>query len=912
MRGSIRAHLWSLGVGIALLPGVPWAGAARPSAEAIAEAVRGLASPDAAARRKAQELLVRAGAAALPALQAAESCDADVVNRIARIVVAIRFGLDDDAPRVIAELVNQYRYGDGEAAAEAVAKLAGEREDGLRVLRAIAATTIPAPEPQQKPRRDDDDDRPQVEFGERVYQRVPDVARAGSFGELEWLLRIAAARGGDEPVCDLVTFHLLRGTLDAELARAEEALAAHAGQKGSPLAKKAASFVAYLYRAKGQIEKAREAAVRWGLDELADGLAAELGRWQDLREFRRDLTELGDDLGALGRVAAYHRVLGGRKLFESLAARIRACVEKRVEIVWPRAKAPLRRPRPRENAWPAAKVLVLNRRAEDAISILLDQSQVWCYQRAVGFLEQRQEFARAFEAVEKAKAAGGELAPWAEVWLAAFAARRDGPDKGRAALADVGRRAAERADWNQVRNVVEQERKLGFTKEAIEHTAAAIAAAAEKKDDDRGRNQPDADVFLNALFGARGKEAVALWPSIRPERPGEGEREALERLDGLLADRPAAPLLDALAAKAEGFAATLEPEPRAEFLDAVAEACARLGRTEQAIEWFERRCKVAAAPAPLMRIAELRVGQAKWAEAAAAFGRAWEAARDNPAPLYLQGWALGKAGHDAAGRAKRDLARLLPLGRDKVRRDLAHALAAHGLKEESIAEHALILITAPSTMQMPGDTYTLMDEHAYGQKDYARAALLIEREIFAVYELNWYFLEDDQYLGIPARAQLRRAHARLAEGKVEQAMEEARLCLDVLPACWDLALALVPELEKAGRVKEADELFGRVYDALDKACQFCPHSAATHNSLAWLAARCRRRLDAALEHARRAVELEPNSAAFVDTLAETHFQRGELDKAVEAGQRALDLGKDKYHRDQLDRFRSAREARKAH
>ena len=76
-----------------------------------------------------------------------------------------------------------------------------------------------------------------------------------------------------------------------------------------------------------------------------------------------------------------------------------------------------------------------------------------------------------------------------------------------------------------------------------------------------------------------------------------------------------------------------------------------------------------------------------------------------------------------------------------------------------------------------------------------------------------------------------------------------------------------------------------------------------HNSAAWMSACCRRNLDKALEHARKAVELTPSNAGNLDTLAEVHFQRGEKDRAIALQKRVIVLDPKKaYFRKQLRRI----------
>jgi tetratricopeptide (TPR) repeat protein len=79
-----------------------------------------------------------------------------------------------------------------------------------------------------------------------------------------------------------------------------------------------------------------------------------------------------------------------------------------------------------------------------------------------------------------------------------------------------------------------------------------------------------------------------------------------------------------------------------------------------------------------------------------------------------------------------------------------------------------------------------------------------------------------------------------------------------------------------------------------------------HNNLAWLFARCHRRLDDALQHALRAVELDPDNAAYLDTLAEAHFHLGDRDAAVRHSRLAVQRRpQDTTLQEQLRRFEQA-------
>ena len=125
----------------------------------------------------------------------------------------------------------------------------------------------------------------------------------------------------------------------------------------------------------------------------------------------------------------------------------------------------------------------------------------------------------------------------------------------------------------------------------------------------------------------------------------------------------------------------------------------------------------------------------------------------------------------------------------------------------------------------------------------------------------------------------------------------------MLPVVGDAAQYLA-----GPRERRLGESYARVSERYAKLCETYPQSGPLHNLYAWAAAKCRRQLDAALAHARRAVELQPTNTASIDTLAEAHFQRGEFAEAIVAMARCAELEpNERRHKEQLERFRKAQE-----
>jgi Flp pilus assembly protein TadD len=147
------------------------------------------------------------------------------------------------------------------------------------------------------------------------------------------------------------------------------------------------------------------------------------------------------------------------------------------------------------------------------------------------------------------------------------------------------------------------------------------------------------------------------------------------------------------------------------------------------------------------------------------------------------------------------------------------------------------------------------------------------------------------------------ALAAVDAGRFDEAQMHIQRALAAVPGDTRVAEDLVSRLEKAGRKDQADDVFRRVYQVYAETVAAFPQCALVHNNLAWTAARCGRRLDEALEHAQRAVELAPDTASYLDTLAEVCFRRGDRDAAVGHSRRAVQLRPDdETLQAQLNRF----------
>ncbi|MEK6237555.1 MAG: hypothetical protein N2C14_22850, partial [Planctomycetales bacterium] len=327
-------------------------------------------------------------------------------------------------------------------------------------------------------------------------------------------------------------------------------------------------------------------------------------------------------------------------------------------------------------------------------------------------------------------------------------------------------------------------------------------------------------------------------------------------------------------------------------LQAVGETCESAGLHELAGRCADLVLELGPSAAALIKRGGIHFDREEWKLAAERFRQAWEKDDKQTVALYLQGRSLVRGGDAKEGERLVKLAESLVLGDDAERHALVSALDDRGLSEDADRQREFIIRTGGFNSWQMNNARMHLGNRGHDSKNFQQAADYYERYMLGVLRTSSAFMRSTAYLVLPQAVYRAKAQASLKKGDVENAMKFARQSASYLPEDSKLPLEIVPELDRLGQTKEADELFELTYQALDGVIQKHPNAATRRNNAAWLAAQCNRRLPDALRHAESAVSLRPGHAGNLDTLAEVHFRLGNREKAVETIQRSLAIEPD--------------------
>jgi tetratricopeptide (TPR) repeat protein len=435
------------------------------------------------------------------------------------------------------------------------------------------------------------------------------------------------------------------------------------------------------------------------------------------------------------------------------------------------------------------------------------------------------------------------------------------------------------------------ELRAGMDDEALEDAANAL-------------NQPGGRSILAKYFPKHYGYSNLWWEFLRQQNPTQSSRETLITLQQLLrtsSKQPPLKVWEEVVTKAADKVGALDQAQRGQWLQMLAETCELNGRRDLALKY----AKDAAEELPTAGLTYGRLLDAdKQHEAAAAVClKVWELDVSQVLPLYHCGKSLIAAGKVEEGKQKLEMASLLCLDA-ATRRILAFALHERGFSEDALPHYELALRTGPPESWAASNAAENIG-NLISKTDPLRAADLWERLQLYLLTPNANPSEFEPLLDIGRLVHKTRARGLLEAGKKDEALAEMKLCEQISPGNIDLAEDMVPLLKAKGFADEADALYQRAYAVHGPLAEKFPDSPALRNNVAWLCAVSHQRLDEALTHAQKAVELSPNAPSYLDTLAEVHFHKGDRPKAVEFAKKVLELApSNKLFAERLKHFES--------
>lgn len=662
---------------------------------------------------------------------------------------------------------------------------------------------------------------------------------------------------------------LCRGNLNAVIARWSAR-----GEK-SPPDRIAQHVLAVLYRARGDFRAAKQFASHADDSLLLESILLAAGDWQGLgtsMRRRRDSPQRAAELAMLGAV-------------DHLAGNTAACNDD--------VRAMIAKITDDNEAAIAANALLLCGNPDQALRVFHDHHQ---WSAAFEVMAGRGQFDQAFELLASRQDDDSAAAMLLRIAGAKLAHQLGDAKQVDELLSAVAQRT-QSADKSQVFvALAQEERECGRTDAAWEHLAEAYAVA------------PDDSPLLwqlGSVFLGREDDLDwnGIWHLLLEIDPGAKRKQIFARLRSIY-DRTIS--IDELRALSRwnGHGPVRAPA-RSQLALEAARRIADGGDRNTAQNVVEAEARNTESPLIFQHLGDLAAEGKDWQQAAQWYQLAWQADRSQPLPLYLRGHALAEAGDVALAREADRLARSLSLADAWQRYRVTRALEARQFDEALAGEAEILRRTAPPMSVGSDVAARLAAEQAKNRGDYATEISLLHAMTVHLSAGAYRFRDPIAYLALPYRLHLAAALMALSSADDMAMNREIQACRDLVPDDITLAIELVPELEKHGHKAEAEDLFNQSLQTQQNLCDRYPQSAARHNQVAWLAAECGRELDNALSHARRAVELEPTKTAYLDTLAETHFKRGEYDDAITQIKKCIALEpKVRRHREQLEKFQS--------
>jgi tetratricopeptide (TPR) repeat protein len=249
--------------------------------------------------------------------------------------------------------------------------------------------------------------------------------------------------------------------------------------------------------------------------------------------------------------------------------------------------------------------------------------------------------------------------------------------------------------------------------------------------------------------------------------------------------------------------------------------------------------------------------------------------------------SLRAAGDESAALEHEKKAELLAMGETRALKQVGEAFALCGDFERARQWWQRAAEQCTNDQSSFFEIMEYLADDALAREDWKTAAALEEARTLQMAlpgrSLN---ILSSVYARHRLESDMLRAFARMGTDK-DPSVAKLQECLEAPFADVLLADYFFAPMRRSGLLAMHDEAFEKSWKKLTEIMARFPDGENTRNSAAWLASRANRRLDEAEEVSKHALEISPKQAAYLDTMAEIQFARGDRGKAVEFSARGL-------------------------
>ncbi|MCX7664875.1 MAG: hypothetical protein N2112_04960 [Gemmataceae bacterium] len=859
----------------------------------IRKAIEDLGSSKFVVREKASVFLESLGRRAEPFLEeAAKSRDQEVSQRARDILAKYEWGLYPDTPKEMAKLITDFRSGNVDTQIQVIRKLAKMRPIPVSTIFKLVGKVT--------------DEETKIiisaELANVVSKAVPELLIEADIQTAEKFLELTADLNA-QTAHNYAIFQYQTGKLD----RAIELW------KKKPKPKDQAHNVdlvlLHLYRMKKDWAEAKKIADKIPQQEFQFKVRWEANDWKGLLELNKDLPSL-----ELGEKATLYRLMGNVDKFRETLDELKKQLDgvEGDDLL----------------AEHLGRVLLINGYGNEAIKLLTEKRSArphFTFEILCAQGKYKEAFAFADQVKKEAKGENQStlLLDLSRAKILAQLGDRDG-------AIQLYRKLAEGNPQEGIEVILslilESADRAGLRRFAVEF----LCEICEKEP----HNQRLESLLLmgfNTLDRNRGEFLCLTYLSLRSQNKKETTAQTVARLFKLLEGTATKDDYEQAANAIERYRGTpMDQDPSPEWFHEhtrlrSAAQLLKLGQLhEKAKSLFEKAIDTKATATDLeiletrgVPAAQLPSGTRllyaeyllELKETKAALAQLSQLSRSlasDPLVAFLYGQTLLSEGREKEGKRLIEMAHLIPLADSDKRMKFSEDLAERGFHEEARKAINIIMETSWFNGVAEGNAHVRTARYLARKGDYQRAADLYEKDLAQMIFSTVSFVNAGSYLTIPQVIKTFRAQALLKEGKTDEAMKLIRDALDNHPRNVDLAIGLVPILDKQGNKKEANEIYNIVKKSYEDLIKDYPNNPELRNSLAWVMVNCIRDLDQARKHSEKAVELSPDSAGYWDTLAEIRFRQGDRKEALALMQKCARMEpKNPYFRKQLIRFEKA-------